>query len=334
VSTNRPGFPFQIWDARTGQLAFNLPVTNQYGQAADFSSDARRLLTVARDFDRNPRERLQLWNGTNGQLIATLAEARANQIKRCCFSRDGRRALGISTESGRAAVRLWDADDGTLLKAVEPSGLVLPEACAIGPDGQFFLVACQSNLSFQSASGQEIGSIPMNRCRFAALNPAGQYLLSVDHMTSDTSSPQRIELWRAPTGQRVSLLKENFSTSLKIPPAFSATGERLLLLDESRQRAWVFATRTGQELALVSERNGCRAALFHPDGQTLYTCSDGGVAKLWSVETGGLLTTLKEPRARVSDACFSPDGRWLITAAESELPFTFGKTVRLRPVGF
>lgn len=54
---------------------------------------------------------------------------------------------------------------------------------------------------------------------------------------------------------------------------------------------------------------------FNPDGTRLVSSSDDGMVKVWDLETGMEVLSLKHKRPVVS-AAFSPDGRCLVTACD------------------
>ena len=53
---------------------------------------------------------------------------------------------------------------------------------------------------------------------------------------------------------------------------------------------------------------------FSPDGERLVTASGDNDVILWDVESGRALRVLRGHFGTVSDARFSPDGRWIVTA--------------------
>jgi WD40 repeat protein len=53
---------------------------------------------------------------------------------------------------------------------------------------------------------------------------------------------------------------------------------------------------------------------FSPDGRLVLTSSVDGDARLWTAATGRTLHRLSFHVATVSQAVFSPDGRWVVTA--------------------
>jgi WD40 repeat protein len=70
---------------------------------------------------------------------------------------------------------------------------------------------------------------------------------------------------------------------------------------------------------------------FHPDSHSVITASTDGWARVWAIPTGQLLLTLKHG-GPVRWACFSPNGRLLLTAADDAGRLWQGGTGKLLAV--
>src|SRR5262249_28786076 len=76
-------------------------------------------------------------------------------------------------------------------------------------------------------------------------------------------------------------------------------------------------------LQVLPHRGKVEYAEFSPDGRRILTTSGSGsgeklgdgVAFIWDVATGALLTGPLEHSNTVAHARFSPDGRWVVTAS-------------------
>jgi WD40 repeat protein len=55
---------------------------------------------------------------------------------------------------------------------------------------------------------------------------------------------------------------------------------------------------------------------FSPDGRRLVTGGEGNTVKIWDVETGQVLQTLRGHSGDVYTVAFSPDGRWVASGGE------------------
>ena len=65
---------------------------------------------------------------------------------------------------------------------------------------------------------------------------------------------------------------------------------------------------------MLRHRDRVNSIAFSPSGQLLATASRDRDARIWNVATGELVRVFPHNTA-VRDAQFSPDGRWLVTAA-------------------
>src|SRR5262249_46563731 len=80
---------------------------------------------------------------------------------------------------------------------------------------------------------------------------------------------------------------------------------------------------TGEKLKSVSgHRLPIRAISFSPDGKTIATAAEDGLAKLWSVESFSEIGALKAHSDSVSSLAYSSDSQLLATSSAD-------KTVRL-----
>lgn len=94
--------------------------------------------------------------------------------------------------------------------------------------------------------------------------------------------------------------------------AISRLGNLLAVGDESTIKLWNLATRK-IFYRLQGHQDLITAIAISPDEQTLASSSLDGTIKLWSLQTGSLLTTFESGRASI--LAFSPDSRTLASAS-------------------
>jgi hypothetical protein len=69
-----------------------------------------------------------------------------------------------------------------------------------------------------------------------------------------------------------------------------------------------------EEIARLEVDAG-RAAIMSPDGKYLTTAGGDDVARVWSLDTGELIHSLRGHNRKVTTAVFSEDGQWIVTAS-------------------
>jgi eukaryotic-like serine/threonine-protein kinase len=195
-----------------------------------------------------------------------------------CFSPDGETVL-TGSEDGTA--RLWDTQTGRTLAVLTGHANEITSAC-FSPDGKTVLTG---------------------------------------------SHDRTARLWNAQTGQEKSKLEGH--TGPVMSACFSLDGRTVLTGSlDGTARTW--NTETGREkVAFRGHAGGIVCVCFSPDGKlvltgngTVFTSSGkvigGGdhTARLWDAETGKEKFKLDGPKGSASSACFSPDGKTVLTAGE------------------
>jgi WD40 repeat protein len=135
-------------------------------------------------------------------------------------------------------------------------------------------------------------------------------------VTSSTDGTAR--LWRVSDGRLLHVLKGHVGTVVQA--AFSPDGRYIATAGEdSTARIW--STRTGNLVRRPLQgvtpglAQGLTSLAFNPSGTLLATTAKSGDVRLWHVRGGKpLAQDLHFHTSVVSEAAFSRDGRWLVTA--------------------
>ena len=202
---------------------------------------------------------------------------------------------------------------------------------AIAPDGSRVLVAVTpsqnenekgkfaTDLDFyevdtgrQHSTRAELSADPWFQ---AVYSPDGATIVIVQRAVA--SSDGRLTWLDARTGAEVATLK--LATQAIAHAAYTSDGRRIAVIEEVGEkvtlRAWDIKPLLSGEtpapaltLTLAGLAGRFREFEISPDGRRLLT-SGAGAVKLWDVDTGREVLTLKAPGVGTEAASFSPDGR-------------------------
>jgi WD40 repeat protein len=348
----------KLWDAGTGKEIATLSGHRKPVWGCSFSGDGRLIASASED------RTLMLWDGHTGAALGTLAghtdvltacaflpagdlllsassdgtlkiwdpdlvrngalreEGHSEDVKTCFFLPGGRRIVSaargktfriLDAETGRTLVVRDRSDPGAEDFAVSPDGVL---AVSIGPDKTLQLWDFESGGMIRSL-GPHAG-----RLETGLFSPDGGLL---------AASPGRtVEVWETRTGAKVLVLGEP-SRDVK-DCGFSPDGRLVFGVSNGEVTLWDVGSG---KLAAVLEGFGWpgtgSSRAFSPDGRR-FAMADGATGlKLWHLGRGGPLLDLAGHISRVRACSFSPDGRWLVSAAGTHrsVPVAIGAPTHL-----
>jgi WD40 repeat protein/serine/threonine protein kinase len=312
----------RVWDAATGQ-PLTPPLRHaSWLDAASFSPDGRHVVTASNDHTA------RVWDAATGQPVGR-ALKHAAAVKYAAFSPDGR--LVVTASDDRTA-RVWDAATG------QPAGLPLEHGdrlirAVFSPDGTYISTCSFDRTArvWHAATGRPVAP-PLkhrNSVRYASFSPDGRYVVTA-------SNDHTARVWEAATGEAVTPpLRHSWLVS---SACFSPDGRRVVTASADwTVRMWDIVGRGEAPLTLrhgsvggetpPNPRQEVWHAAFSPDGRSLVTASADGTARVWSAVSGQPVTgplrhgsvggeTPPNPRRAVRHACFSADGRRVLTAGD------------------
>jgi WD40 repeat protein len=308
----------RVWDAQSGQ-----PLTDPLKHAsplvsAQFSPDGKRIVTASRD------QTARVWDAQTGKPL-TEPMIHPSILNSAQFSPDGKRIV-TATSEGTAWV--WDAQTGKpLTEPLKHRSRV--NSAQFSPDGKRIITASQDGTArvWDAQSGRQLTELQHGTfvsVSSAQFSPDGKRILTVSR---DGTAP----LWDAQSGQQLTQLAGDVMSA-----QFSPDGKRVLTVSGTTARVW--DAQSGQPLTEpLQHNNSVTSAQFSPDGRRIVTATFGGGARVWDAQTGqqlmealihvraarpGELTrganggTVVPVRWTASSACFSPDGKRIVTEAD------------------
>lgn len=144
---------------------------------------------------------------------------------------------------------------------------------------------------------------PLIGCR---IDPSGKYVFA-------GAQDNAIVRWEMATGKATSLTGHR---SWVRALAFAEKAQLLFTADwMGRVIAWPWQEENPAPKWILSAHRGwARALAVSPDGQTLASCGNDHLIKLWSVPDGKPMRTLEGHESHVYNVAFHPDGRSLVSA--------------------
>jgi eukaryotic-like serine/threonine-protein kinase len=252
--------------------------------------------------------------------------------------------------SGETSLQVWDAPRGTLEASWPEAGM--PSAVAVNRRGDRIAMASfdLEPPRLYDRSGKLIARLAGHERTVYALAVSPD-----DRLLASASYDRTVRLWTAadgkpagvvmttqvrPTGvafdparPRVAVVDEDGqvtffgldgtrqATFAAHPTwieyvAFNGDGTRLVTAGRQDHTAKIWDLVGNRPPVILSGHlDNLNRATFSPDGAVVATVSVDDTARLWDVETGELLRTIRGP---VTAAAFPPDGRELYTAGEND----------------
>jgi WD40 repeat protein len=247
---------------------------------------------------------------------------------------------------GRA--RLWrshvDAELERLTSVPKPIA-----AAAFSSDGSVAAVAGRSGVEvLNTADGGRIGLLPTRTVRALAVSRDGSFVAAADGT--------RISVWRVGTNEPVGAIEEDQSTTaiafsadgrrLAVGTAngtihiWTPAGRRVAAFDGPNRRVMnvvfspdahrlaagfgdgtlaVWSVRERRRLYQLLEHRPAKpvtSVAFSSGGQRLVTAGADATVRVWNAATGQGSYALRGHSGAVSDAAFSPNGQWVVTAGQ------------------
>jgi eukaryotic-like serine/threonine-protein kinase len=311
----------RLWDTTTGQEVLGLRGHTDRCGCVAFSPDGQRLASASADGT------IRIWDATplredeRGQETLTFKE-HSDEIRSVAFSPNDQR---IASAGSDGLVKVWDAQTGRVSSEfsghAEFGGIRAVVFCAAWhPQGHTIASASLDTVKVWDARTERTvfalpaaqGKIPLP---FAAVafSPDGSYLVT-------GKQDGAVEIWDAATSQTVGTLDTHKGPVRGV--VFSKDGRHLIsassdgivkLWDAKRlDKQYLDGTPEPRIPPIRARVAGPGLSVaFSPDGRRLATGGDQDTVKIWDVENGRELDTLRGHTGEVYALAFSPDGRWI-----------------------
>jgi WD40 repeat protein len=291
----------RLWETRNGKLSINPsdnPSENYTFWDILFSPNGQQVVTFSSE-----SEEVWLWATSSRKLVATLNHD--SGVNAVTFSLDGQQ---VSTASGDNTARVWKAGNGELIATLNHDDVV--NAVTFSPDGQQVATASQDGTArvWKVGSGELIATLNHD-------DEVNAVTFSSDGQQAATASQDgTARVWKVGSGELIATLSHDDGVNAV---TFSPNGQQVVTNAGSDGKVRLWETHSGGKLIAIFEHEGnavtAEGIEFSLDGQRLATVSMAGLARLWEVSSGKLISTLNN-YGEVTAVTFSADGQQVATA--------------------
>ena len=153
----------------------------------------------------------------------------------------------------------------------------------------------------------------------AEVSPDGNYVV-----TGSDERAMPVRLWNVQTGEQVWSRSVGEHVGVQLgrksvtAAAFSQDPQgSMIAVGDDQGRAYVFRRQTAELITqLGGHTDQIHAIAFHPDHRHLWTASSDGSVRLWSIDSGQELRSIRHDRA-VTAMQIRPDGQRILTAGRA-----------------
>ncbi|MHC4439781.1 MAG: hypothetical protein ACYS3S_20685 [Planctomycetota bacterium] len=285
----------KIWNASTGEELMTLGGHKDRVWDIALAPDGRKLVSAGRD------EAIKVWDVANGTEMTTL-RGHHDQVHSVTFTPDGGRIL---SSSGDTTIRIWDVPVDHRFMHFDDEAMVV----RFSDDWQRAVSADRHGRIrvWDGATGTELMTLHGLK---------GDMILDMQFSPNGTrifsSQIRKGTIWDATTGAELMSFPINAGF---VHATFSPDGKYVAswvieYSDDGQDNNTIKVrdAASGREIiSLEGHESEIWAVAFSPDSRRLASCDIAETVKVWDVETGKDIMTLKHDGGTFSIA-FSPDG--------------------------
>jgi len=281
----------RVWSGASGRRVHTLIEQNGHAVAVAFSPDGSLVASASTDGLG------RIWRSADWGLTSTLT-GHTHALTNIAFSTDGEHVV---TTGKDGTARVFHADSGSPLFVISGHGDWVTSALFTGGAGSSVVTA--------SADGTA-------RVWDAVFQPELEELSSLAAPVSSVAVAEDGRIRAATSDGREHVLDAATGEELGVEPG--ARRPRAVVGPDGTiatiQGKTVVLRRGGVKVTLTGHRDRVTSASFSRFGTLLATASLDHDVRIFDVATGTQIRRLQHNTA-VYDAQFSPDGRWVVTAA-------------------
>lgn len=321
IATGSSDYDIRLWDSQTYAALNTLSGHKGLVTALAYSPDGRTIVSASND------KTIIIWNADTGEIIHTV-DGYSEIVTTLSYSQDGKTIASASggTIASDGQIRILDATNGALLTILSGHSKGI-NSITYSPDSKVII----SGSDDETLRWWDVKIDRTEHCLqghtdkilAVAFDPAGKGITSY-------SSDNTIRYWNLEKGTHEIIHSWSHNTFQGYNPSVIAIAYRQngnMIFSSSNQSLYndasinIWSEDNHLNRKLSSHSNRVTAQAYNPNGTLLLAGSQSDL-RIWDVDSGTTLKTLKVPDGDIDALALSPDSR-LIAAASSLADYSF-----------
>jgi WD40 repeat protein len=327
----------KAWDAESGRELKPFANLSGWGYALDYSPDGKVAACTVDNI-------VILYDAASGREIRQLS-GYDDFSKSVAISADGKKIASgsITIRDGNNKIRIWDLETGRELLAIDAGKNIDVDSVSFNAGGKQIVAGLHYYSSgngitdyhyielYDAENGNDLGRLvgsSANSANSASVSADGKWIVT-------GSDDGAVRVWNAETrAEKARFIAFNDGEWLAMTPdgyyAASAKGDQYLNVRVGNTVTGIDRYRSAfNKPAVVTARLSNPARMTHndmiravdvsSDAGRLASVSHDGTLKIWNLDSGLELRTIRGHQGRITGLSWSPDGRRLVSGAEDKL---------------